>query len=570
MGKTKKSTSLRRQIIFIVLLCWQIPLVMQLCMMGWYLGSAVGSQAEAELSEQFGLHLQMCVDRLDSAVQASRLASYDTTIREAWHAYRADGNYAALYRETRGFLNRQYQADSRFLYGVFCFSEDPQEMQLITINSALGAMYRPIDRWWAEDHEAAWALAAGLDTAVGFLERDGRVYLVRNLMDSDYSVIGVLSLALNLPYYFDDLSALAWASPMEVSLEGDTRLTLRGEGEITRTYGVVDARVEGSGYDVAARAALDYDVLLAQLKPYRVTLVAMLALLWPLLWLAVRFFRRRVSRPMEVLMEGARQIEGGNLGCQVEAQNSSQEFTYLSDSFNRMSCQLKAQFERLYREEIALRDAHIKALQAHINPHFLNNSLEIINWEARMSGNQSVSRMIEALSTVLDAALDRKKSPEVTLREEMRYVDAYLYIITQRFGSRLSVCVEIPEALLSCRVPRLILQPVIENAVEHGIRPNGRGVVSLRARRDGGFLLLEVCNDGGLSDADEAHIRRLLSPDYDARGESSGNIGIANVNQRLRILYGPACGLRIERGEGTLVTATLTVELRAGGTGDTL
>ena len=109
-------------------------------MMGWYLGSAVGSQAEAELSEQFGLHLQMCVDRLDSAVQASRLASYDTTIREAWHAYRADGNYAALYRETRGFLNRQYQADSRFLYGVFCFSEDPQEMQLITINSALGAM----------------------------------------------------------------------------------------------------------------------------------------------------------------------------------------------------------------------------------------------------------------------------------------------------------------------------------------------------------------------------------------------------------------------------------------------
>lgn len=296
----------------------------------------------------------------------------------------------------------------------------------------------------------------------------------------------------------------------------------------------------------------------------------MLALLWPLLWLAVRFFRRRVSRPMEVLMEGARQIEGGNLGYQVEAQTSSQEFTYLSDSFNRMSCQLKAQFERLYREEIALRDAHIKALQAHINPHFLNNSLEIINWEARMSGNQSVSRMIEALSTVLDAALDRKKSPEVTLREEMRYVDAYLYIITQRFGSRLSVCVEIPEALLSCRVPRLILQPVIENAVEHGIRPNGRGVVSLRARRDGGFLLLEVCNDGGLSDADEAHIRRLLSPDYDARGESSGNIGIANVNQRLRILYGPACGLRIERGEGTLVTATLTVELRAGGTGDTL
>src|SRR5699024_9412812 len=228
-----------------------------------------------------------------------------------------------------------------------------------------------------------------------------------------------------------------------------------------------------------ARAALVYEVLLAPIRSYQVALGVMLALLVPLLLLTVTFFRRKVSTPMEHLMSGAREIESGHLGYQVNYLADTLEFRYLTDSFNHMSGRLRAQFDRLYREEIALRDAQIKALQAHINPHFLNNTLEIINWEARMSGNQSVSRMIEALSTVLVAALDRTKRPEVTLREEMRYVDAYLYIITQRFGSRLSVCVEIPEALLSCRVPRLILQPVIENAVEHGIRPNGRGVVCL-------------------------------------------------------------------------------------------
>ena len=222
-----------------------------------------------------------------------------------------------------------------------------------------------------------------------------------------------------------------------------------------------------------------------------------------------------------------------------------------------------ALFDRLYQEELARRDAQIKALQAHINPHFLNNTLETINWQARMSGDVKASRMIEALSTVLDAALDQKSSPQVRLAEEMIYVNAYLYIVAQRFGKRLTVDVDLPEELMDCLVPRLILQPVIENAVEHGITPAGRGRVALRGRRRGDRLILEIENNGGLSQEDEAHIARLLSPDYDMQNEPAGNIGIANVNLRLRILYGQDCGLTITRGEGTRVIARLTVGARA-------
>lgn len=560
MKEKGKGASLRRQTLLIVLICWLIPVVMLLTMMIWYLSGAVGRRAEESYSGQLDVHLRMCAERLNSAVEASRLASYDTTIREAWNSYESDGNYAALYRGTRGFLNRQYQRDSRFLYAVFWFSEDPEDMQLTAFNSSLGGVYNQISQWWAADFEDARALAASLDTAVGFLERDGRLYLVRNLMDSDYSVIGVLALALHRPYFFDDLAALNWASPVELSLGGGTMLTLGG-GSITRTEGVLSGAVEGSGYILSARAELVYDVLLAPMRSYQAALGVMLALLVPILLMTVSFFRRRVTIPMEKLMSGAREIESGHLGYQVDYRADTLEFRYLTDSFNRMSGQLESQFERLYREEIALRDAQIKALQAHINPHFLNNTLEIINWEARMNGNEKVSRMIEALSTVLDAALDRRKSPEVPLAEELRYVDAYLYIITSRFGSRLGVTIDIPDELLDCRVPRLILQPVIENAVEHGIRPHGRGEVALRAFREDGKLILEVTNNGGLSVEDEAHIARLLAPDYDSSQESSGNIGIANVNLRLRILYGPGCGLAITRGEGSLVRARLTIAL---------
>lgn len=176
-----------------------------------------------------------------------------------------------------------------------------------------------------------------------------------------------------------------------------------------------------------------------------------------------------------------------------------------------------------------------------------------------MSGDAKASKMIEALSTVLDAALDRKGMPEVRLAEEMTCVNAYLYIVAQRFGRRLTVDIDLPDQLMDCMVPRLILQPVIENAVEHGIKPGGQGRVALRGYLKEEFLILEIENDGGLSAEDEGHIARLLSPDYDMAGEPSGNIGIANVNQRLRILYGPRCGLSIFPGQGALVTARLTI-----------
>ena len=104
-------------------------------------------------------------------------------------------------------------------------------------------------------------------------------------------------------------------------------------------------------------------------------------------------------------------MDAGRLG--------SKEFAYLGNSFNAMSDKLKNQFERIYKEELALRDAKIMALQSQINPHFLNNTLEIINWEARLADDVKVCQMLEALSTMLNAAMDRKHRPLIHLSEEM-------------------------------------------------------------------------------------------------------------------------------------------------------
>ena len=121
----------------------------------------------------------------------------------------------------------------------------------------------------------------------------------------------------------------------------------------------------------------------------------------------------------------------------------------------------------------------MKALQSQINPHFLNNTLEIINWEARMAGDDRVSAMIEALSTMMGAVLDRDGRNQIPLKEELSYVDAYLFIINERLGGGLQVEREIEEEAAKIPVPRLILQPIVENAVEHDITPNRGGKLTL-------------------------------------------------------------------------------------------
>lgn len=156
------------------------------------------------------------------------------------------------------------------------------------------------------------------------------------------------------------------------------------------------------------------------------------------------------------------------------------EFQYMKESFDSMSAQVRDLFVRAYDEELARKDAQIQALQAQINPHFLNNTLEMMNWQARMSGDTVVPKMIEALGTVLDYRMNRAEVREIHLTEELQCVNAYFYIMSMRFGQRLGIEKDIDENLLYIMVPPLILQPLVENAVVHGVEVLANGAIRLK------------------------------------------------------------------------------------------
>ena len=227
-----------------------------------------------------------------------------------------------------------------------------------------------------------------------------------------------------------------------------------------------------------------------------------------------------------------------------------------------MSSELQNQFERSYQEQQALQQARVKALQSQINPHFLNNTLEVINWEARLAGDERVSAMIEALSVMLNAALGRDGRSRIPLREELSYVDAYLYIISQRLGERLVIDRKIDEALLELPVPRLILQPLVENAVEHDLAQHHGGALSIRVYRAGDEMVLESEHDGSLSTEDLQSIRTMLASGVVDTG-ISGQVGLRNVRQRLELLYGPAGRLNIEQSTPERILAQVCFPIEA-------
>lgn len=266
----KKSTpSLRRQMAWIILLCWLLPMAIAATVVGWYLLSGSGRQKEQAMAEQFQMNLQLGADRVNSAVEASRLPSYDPEFREGWNQYRQDGVYNLLYRRSYALFNRLYQSDSRFLYGVFCFADDPEDRVITVVNGSAGLFHNQVREQWTADSEAVLELAAGLDTTVGFLEREGRVYLVRNMMDSSYRPIGVLAPALDPDYFFGDLALLSWASAVSVRLEPEVTLTLKGEAPPQPGGRTLEHTIRSRDYTLRGTAEVDYAALLTGAESYR-------------------------------------------------------------------------------------------------------------------------------------------------------------------------------------------------------------------------------------------------------------------------------------------------------------
>ena len=611
MKEKRKRISLRWSLVALVLGCWVLPLVLLLCLSGYYLNRNMYEKVSQVIASTVENQAGISGVQLEQVVNQSISATYTGEIKQAWLRYMSsqDGGLGAsdseLYQAINTYLRNQYRNHALVRYSNVQFLSGVDKTVYYYDQGLINrGQYKDHEFYLEKVQGQVLALADSLEGHIAFLNVEGRVYLTRCIFNGAQP-IAALTLELEPDILqLGNLIEQGWNRGAVVTVETRGTAGVQGALEDGARQGgagqeggcrfvtgeaisppafdydaageIEVARVEGTpdlawiyGRQAADRFTLTYVVeadmtgLLSQSAPYFRTLGAIALLLIPLMASVFLFFHRKINRPVNLLTAASNRIEQGEFGVQVEERKmGSAELEYLGGQFNRMSGQLQNQFERIYREELALRDARIMALQSQINPHFLGNTLEVINWEARLAGDVKVSMMLEALSTILEATMDRSHRSTIRLSEELHYVNAYLTIIGHRLGRRLTVEREIDESLLEMQVPRLVMQPILENAVEHGVGNKQHGVIVIRARRENSeWMSLEVENDSPLTPDAEGRIRALLTSEEQPAGIGATSLGIRNVHQRLRILYGEESGLSVKTTKNGNTLSSMRVRL---------
>lgn len=286
------------------------------------------------------------------------------------------------------------------------------------------------------------------------------------------------------------------------------------------------------------------------------TISAALALfcLWLCLMISLAL-SRSISQPVSQLDTAMKKVRNGDLSIRIYT-NRKDELGRLSESFNRMTGELKDNLDAAVQKQKDLNETTLKLYQTQLNPHFLYNTLDTIKWNARISHNPDIPVLAENLARILRRSISSK--PFITLRQELETIRCYVEIQKIRFSGRFLYEEEIPDLLENCLIPKMILQPLVENAIYHGMEfMDGDGEIRIRAWRRDKDLFMSV-SDNGLGMTGEQVKRLFGDTDHVPSGRGSG-IGVKNVHQRIRLYFGNGYGLDIqsEPDEGTTVTAHL-------------
>lgn len=314
----------------------------------------------------------------------------------------------------------------------------------------------------------------------------------------------------------------------------------------------------GSEFYVAESATSGFVLLYVQPEPvadwvmrllYIVAAVTILICLALCALVSMRL-SRQLFEPIRELNAAMGAVEEGRLDTRLEVR-STDEMGQLAGRFNRMAERLRAHLDESVRRRQELSDAQIRMMQAQLNPHFLYNTLDTVKWMGKINQVPEVATVAADLADILRSSISGDEF--VTLSQELTTLNRYVEIQSIRFPGKFTLTTDVDEAAPDVLVPKLMLQPIVENSIIHGFAESG-GTISVTARLDAGELEVTVRDDGcGMSDES---MKRFRDP---GANEKRHHLGLRNVDAILRLHYGEGHGLRFlpTEGHGTCVSMTL-------------
>lgn len=372
---------------------------------------------------------------------------------------------------------------------------------------------------------------------------------------------GILNPDEEVGLWTADGQLLYSSNPETSALEGTLLEAIRADGEESGSFQYTDEATGKTKRLVYARSAHNGNVL-AKLIPVHVIvaqaertrsinlLIASGIIL--IVMVTTAYISFRLTGPLLSLKRHMVRAGEGNFQTPI-AVHQADEIGQISHAYNRMISQIDTLITEKYKMKLATQESQWKALQAQINPHFMYNTLQTIGSVALDEGIDELVRMTHSLSDMLRYSL--KSGDRATLQEEIRNVEDYLWIQSCRFESKLSYLIEAPGETLGWVVPKLFLQPLVENCIIHGLEPS-KSPVEIRLsciREEGGLRVVIVDNGVGILPERLAQLQQALQAEEVLEQGGLDRIGLLNVRQRLHLMYGPEASMQLDStpGKGT-------------------
>ena len=302
------------------------------------------------------------------------------------------------------------------------------------------------------------------------------------------------------------------------------------------------------------------DELLKPLRPFRISLAVLMIIFILLAILISRILSVHITRPLRLLEMNMRRIQNGDFSI-TKLKSGSKEVESLSHSFLIMIRRIEDLMDKVRKTEAVKRQRELDALQAKINPHFLYNTLDSVVWMAETGNNQGVVKMVTALASLFRISI-AKGHDTITLKEELSHVESYLDIQSMRYKDKFRFTISLPEELENAPTIKLIVQPIVENSIYHGIKylqEEGEIEISVKAEGEDKIIIAVRDNGIGISEAEQAELftRYYRGTNTKEKTEGSG-LGLA-IAKQIIVLHGGEIAVKSKIGEGTEFSIRLPV-----------
>lgn len=458
-----------------------------------------------------------------------------------------------------------------YLYAIRVYSSQKQIDEMVPI--LYGRERMEGMEWYQEGMEAEGWFFDYTDTLFSYSDTPHIMSLITPVKENSGIVLGTVEVAVRMHSQFPEL------------FSGDSSVKSCLVLDNGQMYGSIDAKAIAKKLQLSQKSEPVFYEITYQGEPMLVASVYVKEMkatylrgtsltelynnvnqLWMMLWvsllvvfaalcLGINYIVKNMLHELYGVLEGVRSFSQGNLDTEIEVK-SDDEIGRFSRHVNGLLDNIRTLMQEQVRREVLIKNTEIHALQNQINAHFIYNVLEAIKMMAEIDEEYEIADAVTSLGKLLRYSMkwDRRA---VALWQEIDYIRNYVSLMNLRYDWEISLKLEIPERFINQELPRISLQPIVENAVVHGAAELERdSEITIRVYEENGCCRIEISDEGvGLTEEQLIHIRRQISGEEEARSRSGNGIGLKNVQERIQMMFGKEYGLEAysQKGEGTLI-----------------